>query len=339
MQRKSPDFENTILKALRGQKPDRPTLYELIIDRSYLVRMAGHEAPSPDELGELRLKIEAMEKGGYDYAITQVSPWHFNTPARNRQHTVSLNGQGLITDWASFEAYDWNDAGAADYSVLDKVKPYLPEGMKLCIMSPSGVLENTIDLVGYDNLCMMLYDDPELAGAVFDRVGEELYKYYENTVGHETVGFVCMNDDWGFNTQTFLSPDQMREYVFPWHKKYVELGHRYNKPCMLHSCGYYGDVMDDIVNDMKYDARHSYEDAIIPVEKAYEELHGRIAVLGGIDMNFLVSRTPEEVYARSKAMLEQVGDRGGYVLGSGNSIPGYVPFENFMAMNKAALEE
>ncbi|MBQ2749261.1 MAG: hypothetical protein IJF34_05705, partial [Clostridia bacterium] len=267
------------------------------------------------------------------------SPWHFNTPARNRQHTVSLNGQGLITDWASFEAYHWDDAGAADYSVLDKIKPYLPEGMKLCIMSPSGVLENTIDLVGYDNLCMMLYDDPELARAVFDRVGEELYRYYENTVGHETVGFVCMNDDWGFNTQTFLSPDQMREYVFPWHKKYVELGHRYNKPCMLHSCGYYGDVLDDIVNDMKYDARHSYEDAIIPVEKAYEELHGRIAVLGGIDMNYIVSRTPEEVYARSRAMLEQVGDRGGYALGSGNSIPGYVPFENFMAMNKAALEE
>ena len=186
---------------------------------------------------------------------------------------------------------------------------------------------------------MMLYDDPELARAVFDRVGEELYKYYENTVGHETVGFVCVNDDWGFNTQTFLNPAQMREYVFPWHKKYVELGHRYNKPCMLHSCGYYGDVLDDIVNDMKYDARHSYEDAIIPVEKAYEELHGRIAVLGGIDMNFLVSRTPEEVYARSRAMLEQVGDRGGYALGSGNSIPGYVPFENFMAMNKAALEE
>lgn len=50
-------------------------------------------------------------------------------------------------------------------------------------------------------------------------------------------------------------------------------------------------------------------------------------------------RTPEEVYARSRAMLEQVGDRGGYALGSGNSIPGYVPFENFMAMNKAALEE
>ena len=27
--------------------------------------------------------------------------------------------------------------------------------------------------------------------------------------------------------------------------------------------------MDDIIDDMKYDAKHSYEDKIMPVEEAY----------------------------------------------------------------------
>ena len=60
--------------------------------------------------------------------------------------------------------------------------------------------------------------------------------------------------------------------------------------------------------------------------------------MGGIDMNFLVTRTPEEVYARARAMLERAADRGNYLLGSGNSIPEYVPVENYLAMIRAALD-
>ena len=107
---------------------------------------------------------------------------------------------------------------------------------------------------------------------------------------------------------------------------------------MLHSCGYYGDVINDVIDDIGFDARHSYEDNIVPVEKAYEDLNGRIAVLGGIDMHFLSTKSPDEIYARSRAMLERTAERGGYALGSGNSIPTYVPYENFLAMTRAALD-
>ena len=89
---------------------------------------------------------------------------------------------------------------------------------------------------------------------------------------------------------------------------------------------------------MRYDGRHSYEDNIMPVEEAYELMNGRIAVLGGIDMNFLVSGTPEAIYDRARAMLERTADRAGYMLGSGNSIPEYVPHENYLAMIRAALD-
>jgi len=59
---------------------------------------------------------------------------------------------------------------------------------------------------------------------------------------------------------------------------------------------------------------------------------------GGIDMNFLTVASPEEVYARSRAMLERTAGRGNYMLGSGNSIPEFVPVENYLAMIRAALD-
>ena len=77
--------------------------------------------------------------------------------------------------------------------------------MKLMVMGPCGVLENVISLVGYDNLCYMLFEEPELVQAIFDHVGAGLVSYYEQVVDADTVGFLCSNDDWGFNTQTFLS--------------------------------------------------------------------------------------------------------------------------------------
>ena len=42
---------------------------------------------------------------------------------------------------------------------------------------------------------------------------------------------------------------------------------------------------------------------------------------------------------RSAAMLERAQGRGGYALGSGNSIPAYVPPAGYFAMIKAAYPE
>lgn len=330
---RKPDFERNLL---RKEKPDRATLFELFLTSAYYERLAGHRYYDDTRLGCLRTVAEAMAAAGYDYAPAHGSDFHYITANRKAASSISLNG-GLITDWASFEKYQWLNPEDYDYSSLEKITPYLPDGMKVLAECPSGVLENVMQIVGYDNLCIMLYEEPELVETIFNHVGERMVKYAELCIGYDSVGFFCSNDDWGFNTQTFLSPADMRKYVFPWHKKIVELCHRHGKPCMLHSCGYYGEVIEDIIADMQFDARHSYEDNIVPVEKAYDDLKGRIAVLGGIDMDYIISRTPEEIYKRSRAMLEKAQD-GGYALGSGNSIPDYVPFEHFLALNRAALD-
>jgi len=94
-------------------------------------------------------------------------------------------------------------------------------------------------------------------------------------------------------------------------------------------------VIDDIIDDMKFDAKHSYEDKIIPVEEAYERWGSRIAILGGIDLNFICTATQEEIKKRSQKMLERSAILGGYALGTGNSVPDYVPAENYFAMISA----
>jgi uroporphyrinogen decarboxylase len=210
--------------------------------------------------------------------------------------------------------------------------------MKLLPYSPDGVLENVIRLVGFDTLCFALHDDPQLAADVFEQVGSRLVEYYKRAVRHDCVGACLANDDWGFITNTFLSTEDLRMYVFPWYKEIVRISHAAGKPAVLHSCGYFENIIEDIIKGMGFDGRHSYEDNIMPVEEAYEKYHDRIAIAGGIDVNFICESTPDEVYLRSRAMLERASSRGGFALGTGNSVPEYMPDENFFALIRAALD-
>ena len=323
---------------MNGQKPKRATLFEFGISRRHLELLAGREPQGDTKVDRWRLAIDAMSNAGYDYVRGLASDLRFRQERREQKKTRGLNGEALIYDWESFEKFEWPDMSGQDYSVLEDIKPFLPEGMKVVVSGPDGVLETAINLLGYDNLCIMLYDEPELVEAVFHEIGSRFLRYYENAASADTVGMLCSNDDWGFNTQTFLPPALLRKYVFPWHKRIVEVAHANGKPCMLHSCGYFNEIIDDVIDDMGFDARHSYEDNITPVEKAYEDFNGRIAVLGGMDVNFLASRTPEEIYKRARNMLEMSAERGGYALGSGNSIADYIPHENYLAMIRAAHE-
>jgi hypothetical protein len=85
--------------------------------------------------------------------------------------TVSLNEGTFITDRESFNSFPWPDPDAFDDSHLDSLAECLPGGMKLIVMGPGGILENVIQLTGYERLCFMLYDDPELVGDIFRATG------------------------------------------------------------------------------------------------------------------------------------------------------------------------
>ena len=332
-----PDFEQ-LRRVLRREKPCRPVLFELFMNPTVYGLLTQSQPADDSPLAYQCHVIDAFAAGGYDYASVPGSDFCFPIKERDTKKTVSLNDGFVITDEASFEAYPWQDPDACDYSQLDAFGAHMPEGMKLMAIGPCGVLENAIALVGYENLCYMLHEEPELASRVFDKVGSSLLRYYEICAGFDSVGMLMSNDDWGFNTQTFLSPAHMRQYVFPWHKRIVEAGHAQGKPVLLHSCGNMCDVFEDIIGNMGFDGKHSYEDAILPVEDSYARWGGRIGILGGIDLDFVMRSSIEEIRRRCNAMLDITQERGGYALGSGNSIPEYIPYEKYRAMIDTALE-
>jgi len=331
---RKPDFNN-FLDVLYRRVPKRPTLFEFFINSGDLQKKLYPYEDAPYQSIQSYLNsINAFKHAGYDYYTINSPGFSFKIDKHRTsdQKSISMNHDAPICDEETFDAYEWESPDDYDYDYLAKLESLLPEGMKLVMWGPGGVLENVTSLLGFDQLCYLIADDEPFVQKMFDAVGSRLLRYYEICAKYDSIGALISNDDWGFNTQTMLKPADMRKFVFPWHKKIVEAIHAQGKPAILHSCGNLKDVMDDIIYDMKYDAKHSYEDNITPVEEAYELWGDKIAILGGLDLNFICTATPEEVYNRSVKMLERTAARGGYALGSGNSIPEYVPEENFLAM-------
>ncbi len=332
-----PDFEQ-LLMVLRREKPDRPVLFEYFTNGPLNEYLSGRKNSDPDNLEEtIKITIEAFTNAGYDYVTVPTRFYggmKFTTAGHDQKATVSQNEGSIITDRTSFDSYPWPDPEKGDFDTFNRMAPLLSNNMKFIAPGPGGVLENVIDLVGFERLCYLLFEDEPLVQNIFDAVGSRLLRFYEITSGIENIGALIVNDDWGFKTQTMLDPGSMLRYVFSWHKKIVEAIHLNGKPAILHSCGNLEAVMDFLIDDLKYDAKHSWEDIICPVEEGWQRWGDRIAILGGIDMDFLVRRKPDEIYCRAEELLKLTESKG-YALGSGNSIPAFVPIDNYLAMIRA----
>ena len=90
--------------------------------------------------------------------------------------------------------------------------------------------------------------------------------------------------------------------------------------------------MDELIDDIGIDAKHSFEDAITPVWEAKRRWGARIGLLGGVDMDVLSRGTEEQVRTYTRRCIEECLPGGGYALGSGNTIANYVPPANFLVM-------
>ena len=314
-----PQFERLETVLRRKGEPDRVPFYELFADREVMEEILGKS------IGDCRDTIEFYHRLGYDY----VPVWpHCDLTVGS----LIDRSQGYpIKDWETFHSYEWPAADSVQFYEFEMIEPNLPNGMKI-IGETGGILESLEALVGYEQLCYLLADQPELVEAILKHL-EELYEsMYVGMARREEVGAVVISDDLGFKTQTLLSPDMLRQYILPRHRKLAEIIHDAGKPCILHSCGQLSEIMEDVIEYVGVDAKHSYEDHIFPVDRAMELYGDRIAILGGFDVDKLSRGDETEIRSHTRFLIEHLSKRGGYALGSGNSIPGFIPIENYLTM-------
>jgi uroporphyrinogen decarboxylase len=350
-----PDAERFIRCMLGQERCERPPMVEYLVDpvvmRPIITGLLGRRwaTPQPEDRESQAAYwdnfIQFWYRMGYDFVRMELSlPFRVNrlltqdaAPQSDGERAWLDEHQGTIMTWEDFEAYDWPGEREADFFAYEYVDAHLPDGMGLMACHAGGMFEHLSQIMSYEGLSWALYDHPDLVEAVAERLGVLMEHYYQHLLDLDHLIALFPGDDMGFRTATLVHPDHLRQYTLPWHRRFAAMAHERGVPFFLHSCGNLEAIMTDLIEDVGIDGKHSFENAIVPAAEFQRRYGDRIATLGGVDVHVLSYASADGVREAVRSTIEACAPAGRFAIGSGNSIPSYVPVENYLTMLDEAL--
>jgi uroporphyrinogen decarboxylase len=343
-----PDYEELVNTIKRNGEAKRVHFIELYLDdeiKSEICAQFGVDAliSKSDPYYSQKTEIAIQRFLGYDYVRCGLENFDMPLSWMNIKDTASIaredgrdfidEHRGPVTSWEDFEKYPWPEIRDENFILLEWYEKHLPDDM--CVIASGGFAhfaEYLSWLMGFETLCFALFENRDLISAISVRLTEIYEKAVRRFVEFDRVKLVWGSDDMGFGSGLMISPEDTREFILPGHKLMAEISHDAGRPYLLHSCGKLDMIIEDLIEDVKIDSRHSFEDNIENVVSIHKKYGHRISHLGGIDMDFLCRASQQEIRKRVDHTLEECMPIGGYCLGSGNSIANYVPLDNYLAM-------
>jgi len=351
------DFEH-MEKVLMRQTKDGPVpIFEGSVDAEIACEILDFDFPTErvseiinigpnPTLEQLQLGFKLMEmviafytRMGYDYVtmapIVPIprTPRHVceNPQQQGLVRVWQEEGQGIVSSREEFEVLPWPPLPGVNVLPLDHTARKIPPQMKM-IAAILGIFEDLRSLLGIQQMAVKSVEDPEFVEAILEKLCLYNEAAVEKCAAHPAVGAVIYGDDLGFNRGTMMSPDWIRHHLIPRYKRMADACHRHGKPFLFHSCGQIDAIMEDLIETVGIDGRHSFQDNIEPVEQVYRKYGDRISILGGLDVDLLARGTEAQVRKRTRQTLEACAPGGGFCMGSGNSVTNFCKIENYFAM-------
>ncbi len=141
-------------------------------------------------------------------------------------------------------------------------------------------------------------------------------------------GFI-IGDDLAYNQGPFVSPEDLRKWVFPGLQELVEAIKMSNRVAFLHSCGNLTRIMDMILA-FGFDGLHGLAPSAGNAPLAIRRMtHKRLALMGVFEVDRL---QPIQIEAMKEELLTPLAAGGGYIFGSAEGISMNTPLESFRAL-------
>lgn len=329
-----PDYTQFLKVLRRAGRPDHLPFYEHLASPGFVARRMGVDfgALSRQDPAYWRTYVDFWLGMGYDVVPLEsplrVTLGSTDDTAGAKSHRSEASA--CIRTLEDFERFAWPDESAPiDFGDFERCAACLPEGAKIVGGVCAGPFEWATYFMGVEGLALAVHDDPELVRLVFAKIASLHLSADRQLATLDSLCALRQGDDLGFKTSTFLRPDTLREHVFPIYTQMCAIAHAQDKPFILHSCGNLDDVYGDLIA-CGIDAKHSFEETILPVE-AYKARYGdRMTPLGGLDVDIICRAGEAELRAYTRDKIEQCFGDGYWALGTGNSLTDYMPVENYL---------
>ena len=365
-----------VLASLNHQQPDRVPLdfggigvTDIVVPAyEHLKKYLGleHETKAdrgrertviPDEAVLRRFDIDTrtVRLGGFKSrkrkvidANTYVNAW--GTTLRGTEDHFYMDVDGAFRkcdpEIAILEAFDWPDPD--DPGLYEGIREKTESLRKnsdfaivLTLYPGNGILKQSMNMRGFTEFLVDLRENPEFACRLMDKMTELYIRIAENALDAvgQNVDILFYADDLGHQQSTLMSPAIYRKLIKPRHKRFfTALKSRSDAKILMHSDGSIDTLIEDLIeigvdalNPVQVSARNMDPDRL------KKEFGDRLSFWGGIDTrDVLPFRSPKEVREEVRRIIDVMGEGGGYVLASVQTIQAEVPPENIVAMFEEA---
>ena len=128
--------------------------------------------------------------------------------------------------------------------------------------------------------------------------------FYESTKGY--LDAVLIGNDFGSQTGLMVSPELIREFVFPGTKKLIDQAKSYGLKVMHHSCGSIFPIINDLIElgaDIIHPIQALAEDMDAP--NLRKHFYKKTAFCGGVDAQYLlVNGNPGDIVKKVNELKE-----------------------------------
>lgn len=251
------------------------------------------------------------------------------------------------------ETFPWPDPyppGTAE--ATEKQARWMFENTELALIGRFGgtIIEQAIDLMGFEKWLMATALTPEFAGALLDRLTDIAIQ--GDRIGLQAAGkyiqiLKVSGDDLGMQTRTLYSPRTFRELLMPrlrrrWlaARKYIDENLDASIPLMFHTDGAVRPFIPDmleaglvVLNPVQPNC------AGMEAEGLKRDFGDKLVFHGAIDVqSVLPFGTPEQVRLAVRQAIQALASGGGYILSPSHFVQSDTSPENIIAMTEAAHE-
>ncbi len=335
------DFSR-IKKTLCHKEPDRVPLIEAVVSYEIQSKFLG-EKVTPDNL---ELQVEFWKKAGYDYIPLTVGLMKPGGITDESSITEVVEGDfsedgfiksDIINNIDDLERMiDWDKAQSQEYNEFIEVKKYLPDEMKV-IATTGKIFTLAWMLIGFENFCINLYEQPELIKEVIKNISKIQIGALNKIISLDYVEAVWIVDDLAYDTGLMISRDHLQEYIYPEYQKIVDLCEENGLYTFLHSDGDITSVINDLTK-IGIDAIHPLDPNAVDIKEVKNKVGDKVTLFGNVNVDLLATGSKKEIEEVVKDLIKNIGPGGGYCLGSGNSVPEWAKYENYKTMIDTCLK-
>jgi uroporphyrinogen-III decarboxylase len=232
-------------------------------------------------------------------------------------------------DWADMKRrYDPNEPSRLPPDP-EKVAARLKNRTWPITIGVSGPFWQLREWLGFENLCMMFYDDPDFVKEMLDFWQEYVAALMERAFKYVVPDIFHISEDMAYKNFSMISPEIVRKYLQPVYERWAGIVRKYGCPIYaVDSDGYVGELIPIWV-DSGLNACDPVEVAAGNDLVAYHKKFGRtMAYRGGVDKRAMAKggKVIEDEINRLMPVIKG----GGYIPGCDHGIPPDVSWPNFV---------